>query len=97
MVSKLKKLSEDDLADISDYFSNLIYKKINYTVDSPKEIINMDVDIDVSYNEDDGELDVDVDVDIQPDELSSLSDEIIEELIDESYDELDEYINENYR
>ena len=83
MVSKLKKLSEDDLADISDYFSNLIYKKINYTVDSPKEIINMD--------------DVDVDVDIQPDELSSLSDEIIEELIDESYDELDEYINENYR
>ena len=42
MVSKLKKLSEDDLADISDYFSNLIYKKINYTVDSPKEIINMD-------------------------------------------------------
>ena len=47
MVSKLKKLSEDDLADISDYFSNLIYKKINYTVDSPKEIINMDVDINV--------------------------------------------------
>ena len=87
MVSTLKKLSEDDLADISDYFSNLIYKKINYTVDSPKEIINMDVDM----------LDVDVDVDIQPDELSSLSDEIIEELIDESYDELDEYINENYR
>ena len=38
-----------------------------------------------------------MDVDIQPDELSSLSDEIIEELIDESYDELDEYINENYR
>lgn len=96
MVSKLKKLSEDDLVDISDYFSNLIYKKINYAADSPKEIINMDIDINVSYD-DNGELDVDVDVDIQPDELSSLSDELIASLIDESYDELDEYINENYR
>ena len=97
MVSKLKKLSEDDLIDISDYFSDLIYKKINYAADSPKEIINMDVDINLSYNDDAEVLDVDVDVDIQPDELSSLSDELIEELIDESYDELDEYINENYR
>ena len=57
----------------------------------------MDVDINVSYNDDTEELDVDVDVDIQTDELSSLSDELIEGLIDESYDELDEYINENYR
>ncbi len=97
MVSKLKKLSDDDLEDISDYFSDIINKNIFHVADSPKEIINMDININLSYNDESGELDVDADVDIDMDELSDLSDEIIDEVIDKSYLQLDEYINENYR
>ena len=44
-----------------------------------------------------GELDVDASIEIDTDELSDLSSERIDEVIEESYLELDEYINENYR
>ena len=44
-----------------------------------------------------GELDVDASIEIDTDELSDLSNERIDEVIDESYLELDEYINEHYR
>lgn len=97
MVSKLKKLSEDDLEDISNFLSEIIVKKIQSSVKSQKEILDMDVSIEIVYPDENGELDVDASVEIDIDELSNLSNERIDEVIEESYLELDEYINEHYR
>ena len=97
MVSKLKKLSEDDLDVISDFFADIIEKKISASVKSQKEILAMDVNINIDYNDESEQLDIDVDVDIDTDELSNLSDERINQLIDEAYVELDDYIDENFR
>ena len=97
MVSKLKKLSQDDLDDISDFFASIVEKKIFSSVKSQKEILAMDVNIKIDYNDKNEQLSVDVDVDIDTDELSKLSDERINEVIDDAYLELDEYINEHYR
>ena len=97
MVSELKKLSEDDLEDISDFLAETIEKKISASVKSQKEILDMDVIINIVYPDENGELDVDASIEIDTDELSNLSNERIDEVIEESYLELDEYINENYR
>ena len=97
MVSKLKRLSQDDLDNISDFFAGIIEKKISSSVNSQKEILAMDVNINLDYNDKNEQLSVDVDVDIDTDELSKLSDEKIDQVIDESYLELDEYIDENFR
>ncbi|MBQ2962215.1 DUF3194 domain-containing protein [Methanobrevibacter sp.] len=97
MEAKLKKLSDDDLEDISNFLSNIVEKKISSSVKSQKEILAMDINIKMTYPDENGGLDVDIDVDIDTDELSNLSNERINEVIDESYLELDEYINENYR
>ena len=97
MVSKLKELSEDDLEDISNFLSETIEKKIQASVKSQKEILDMDVSIEITYPDENGELDVAASIEIDADELSDLSNERIDEVIDESYIELDEYINENYR
>lgn len=97
MVSKLKRLSQDDLDNISDFFAGIIEKKISSSVNSQKEILAMDVNINLDYNDKNEQLDIDVDVDIDTDELSKLSDEKIDQVIDESYLELDEYIDENFR
>ena len=97
MVSKLKELSEDDLEDISNFLSETIEKKIQASVKSQKEILDMDVSIEINYPDKNGELDVDASIEIDADELSDLSNERIDEVINESYLELDEYINEHYR
>ena len=97
MVAKLKELSEDDLEDISNFLSETIVKKISSSVKSQKEILDMDVSIEITYPDENGELDVDASIEIDTDELSDLSSERIDEVIDESYLELDEYINEHYR
>ena len=97
MVSKLKKLSQDDLDNISDFFVAVVEKKIVTPVKSQKEILAMDVNINIDYNDESEQLDIDVDVDIDTDELSNLSDERINQLIDEAYVELDDYIDENFR
>ena len=97
MVSKLKELSEDDLEDISNFLSETIEKKIQASVKSQKEILDMHVSIEIRYPDENGELDVDASIEIDTDELSDLSNERIDEVIDESYLELDEYINEHYR
>ena len=97
MVSKLQELSEDDLEDISIFLSETIVKKISSSVKSQKEILDMDVSIEIDYPNENGELDVDASIEIDTDELSDLSSERIDEVIEESYLELDEYINEHYR
>ena len=83
MVSKLKELSEDDLEDISNFLSETIEKKIQASVKSQKEILDMDVSIEISYPDENGELDVDASIEIDTDELSDLSNERIDEVIDE--------------
>ena len=88
MVSKLKELSEDDLEDISNFLSETIEKKIQASVKSQKEILDMDVSIEITYPDENGELDVDASIEIDTDELSDLSNERIDEVIDESYLEL---------
>lgn len=95
--AKLKKLSQEDLDIISDFFADVINDKINDAVKSPKEITNMDININVSYSDETEELDVDVDFDIQTDALSKLTDEKVNEVIEDSYLELDEFINEHFR
>ena len=97
MTSKLKKLSQDDLDNISDFFVAVVEKKILSSVKSQKEILAMDVNINIDYNDESEQLDIDVDVDIDTDELSNLSYERINQLIDEAYVELDDYIDENFR
>ena len=97
MVSKLKNLSQDDLDNMSDFFVAVVEKKILSSVKSQKEILAMDVNINIDYNDESEQLDIDVDVDIDTDELSNLSDERINQLIDEAYVELDDYIDENFR
>ena len=97
MTAKLKKLSQDDLDNISDFFAGVVENKIFSQVTSQKEILSMDVNINIDYNDENEQLDIDVDVDIDTDELSKLSDERINEVIDDAYLELDEYINEHYR
>ena len=97
MVSKLKKLSQEDLDDISDFFAGVVEKKIFSSVSSQKEILAMDVNINIDYNDENRELDIQCDVDIDTDELSKLSDERINQVIGDSYIELDEYIDQNYR
>ena len=97
MTAKLKKLSQDDLDNISDFFAGVVENKIFSQVTSQKEILSMDVNINIDYNDESEQLDIDVDVDIDTDELSKLTDEKIDQAIDDSYLELDEYINENFR
>lgn len=96
--AKLKKLSQEDLDIISDFFADVINDKINDSVKSPKEIINMDISINVSYSDEDEELLVDfTNFEIEVDQLSKLTDEKIDEIIEESYCELDDFIDEHFR
>ena len=94
---KLKSLTEEDLDTISDYFADVINDKINASVKSSKEIIDMDINININYNDEDEELDVDVDFNIETDALSELTDERIDEIFDDSYKELDVFIDEHFR
>lgn len=93
-MSKLKKLSQEDLDDITYFFSNIVDSKLSNYVTS-KEIINQNIITDISYE--DGQLDVDLDIDVDVDALSNLSWDDIQTIIDESYEELDVYIDDNYR
>ena len=81
MVSKLKKLSQDDLDDISDFFASLVENKILSQVKSQKEILAMDLNIHIDYNDENEKLDIDVDVDIDTDELSNFSFKIIKQIM----------------
>ena len=93
-MSKLKKLSQEDLDDITDFFSNIVDSKLSNYVTS-KEIINQNIITDIEYEN--GQLDVDLDIDVDVDALSNLSWDDIQTIIDESYEELDVYIDDNYR
>ena len=93
-MSKLKVLSQDDLARISDEFGEILENEVSKSLPS-KEIEDLDLDIVRSY--DDGQLDVDVDVGVSFDELSEINQEQIANAIDEAYLRFDSYIDENFR
>ena len=93
-MSKLKVLSQDDLAEISDEFGEILENEVSKSLPS-KEIEDLDLDIVLSY--DDGQLDVDVDVGVSFDELSEINQEQIANAIDEAYLRFDSYIDENFR
>ncbi|MBE6500317.1 MAG: DUF3194 domain-containing protein [Methanobrevibacter thaueri] len=93
-MSKLKVLTEDDLATISDDFGEILEAEVSRVLPA-KEIEDLDLDIVLSYE--DSQLDVDVDVGVFFDELSDISKELIVEVIDEAYLKFDSYIDEFYR
>ncbi len=93
-MSKLKVLSQDDLAVISDDFGEILEREISKALPS-KEIEDLDLDIVLSYE--DNQLDVDVDVGVLFDELSDINQEQISQAIDEAYLKFDSYIDENFR
>lgn len=93
-MSKLKVLSQDDLARISDEFGEILENEVSKSLPS-KEIEDLDLDIVLSYEN--GQLDVDVDVGVSFDELSEINQEQIANAIDEAYLRFDSYIDENFR
>ena len=93
-MSKLKLLSSDDLATISDDFGEILEREVSKALPS-KEIEDLDLDIVLSYE--DSQLDVDVDVGVSFDELSDINKDQIAKAIDEAYLKFDYYIDENFR
>ena len=93
-MSKLKKLSQDDLSTISDDFGEILEREVSKNI-STKEVEDLDLDIIINYEND--QLDVDVDVGVVFDELSEISQDQIMKSIDEAYLKFDSYIDDNYR
>ncbi|WP_458404214.1 DUF3194 domain-containing protein [Methanobrevibacter sp.] len=93
-MSKLKKLSQDDLSTISDDFGEILEREVSKNI-STKEVEDLDLDIIINYEND--QLDVDVDVGVLFDELSEISQDQITKSIDEAYVKFDSYIDENFR
>ena len=93
-MSKLKVLSQDDLATISDDFGEILENEISKALPA-KEIEDLDLDILLNYEN--SQLDVDVDVGVSFDELSEINQEQIAQAIDEAYIKFDSYIDENFR
>ncbi|MBO6123239.1 MAG: DUF3194 domain-containing protein [Methanobrevibacter sp.] len=93
-MSKLKVLSQDDLATISDDFGGILEREVSKALPA-KEIEDLDLDIVLSY--DNEQLDVDVDVGVLFDELSEITQDQIMQAIDEAYLKFDSYIDDNFR
>ncbi|MBQ2652687.1 MAG: DUF3194 domain-containing protein [Methanobrevibacter sp.] len=93
-MSKLKKLSQEDLSTISDDFGEILEREVSKNI-STKEIEDLDLDIIINYEND--QLDVDVDVGVLFDELSEINQDQIMKSIDEAYLKFDSYIDENFR
>ena len=93
-MSKLKVLTRDDLATISDDFGEILEQEVTKALPS-KEIEDLDLDILLSYEN--NQLDVDVDVGVSFDELSEITQDQIVKAIDEAYLRFDLYIDDNFR
>ena len=93
-MSKLKKLSSEDLATISQDFGEILEREVSRVI-STKELEDLDLDITINY--DDAQLDVDVDLGVSFDELSEVNQDLLNEAIDEAYLKFDSYIDENFR
>ena len=92
----IKYLSDEELADISNFLSNEINKEISY-ITTPKEIVGMDVNVNMTFDDDERKLDVDTEVDLDTDELSEVSKADVSDAVDRAYSKLDNYINAHYK
>ena len=93
-MSKLKELTPEDLAVISDRFGEILEGEISKSLPA-KEI--EDLDLDIVFNYENSQLDVDVDVGVSFDELSEINQDQISQAIDEAYLKFDLYIDNNFR
>mgnify|MGYP004444733249 CR=1 FL=1 len=93
-MSKLKILNDADLLTISEDFSDILTSEISKRV-SIKDLD--DIDLGISINYENKQLDVFVDVDILFDELTDISEDSLNQAIDQAYVRLDEYIDEKFR
>lgn len=93
-MSKLKKLSSEDLNTISTDFGEILEIEVTKVI-STKELEDLDLDIVLNYEND--QLDVDVDLGVLFDELSEINQDMLNEAIDEAYLKFDSYIDENFR
>ena len=92
-MSKLIVLSQDDLVIISDFVSSSVYNFIlkNY---SKKEINDLDINVELSYID---ELDVNILIDLSFDDLTKNNSNIAKDAIDFALNELDLFLDDNYR
>ena len=93
-MSKLKKLSSDDLTTISEDFGEILEKEVSRVI-SVKELEDLNLDITINYEN--AQLDVDVDLGVDFDELSEIDQNLLSEAVDEAYLKFDSYIDENFR
>ena len=93
-MSKLKKLSSEDLDNISTDFGEILGAEVSKVI-STKELEDIDLDITLIYEN--NQLDVDVDLGVLFDELSEINPDMLSKAIDEAYLKFDLYIDENYR
>ena len=93
-MSKLKKLSSQDLNTISTDFGEILEVEVSKVI-STKELEDLDLDIELNYEN--NQLDVDVDLGVLFDELSEINQDMLIEAVDEAYLKFDLYIDENYR
>ena len=93
-MSKLKVLSQDDLARISDEFGEILENEGSKSLPS-KEMEDLDLDIVLNYENE--QLDVDVDVGVLFDELSEITQDQVMKAIDAAYLKFDSYIDGNFR
>ena len=93
-MSKLKKLSSDDLTTISEDFGEIFEKEVSRVI-SVKELEDLNLDITINYEN--AQLDVDVDLGVDFDELSEIDQNLLSEAVDEAYLKFDSYIDENFR
>lgn len=92
-MSKLKKLNDEDLITISDTFGDFLEEEISKIV-STKELEDIDLGIVANYLND--QLDVSCNVELLFDELTEVSNDSLENAIDEAYLKLDNFIENNY-
>ena len=92
-MSKLKKLNDEDLITISDTFGDFLEEEISKIV-STKELEDIDLGIVADYLDD--QLDVSCNVELLFDELTEVSNDSLENAIDEAYLKLDNFIENNY-
>ena len=93
-MSKLKKLSSEDLDTISTDFGEILEIEVSKVI-STKELEDLDLDFELNYEND--QLDVDVDLGVLFDELSEINQDMLNEAIDSAYLKFDSYIDENFR
>lgn len=92
-MSKLKKLTDEDLSNISDKFGDILELEISRKI-PVKELEDFDLNIIINYEND--QLDVSVDLDCIVDLLSEINETEVNQAVDEAYLKLDSFIEGNY-